>query len=300
MSSALHLVPKSQPGNFSLVGDYCKLNQQTVPDCYPTPSVTHILHRLQISFIFSKVDLVRAYHQIPVAKESRHKTAITTPIGLFEYNFLPFGLQNASRTFQRFIDQVFHSLSYVLPYTDGIIIFSRSKEEHFEHLKTFFKRLDQHGIVINATKSKFGKTELNFLGHLVTKEAISTRKEKIETISKFPIHSITKQLRRYIGMIQYYHRFVPHAGELLGRLIDVLAGKPKTNKKLIWTSDCEAVFNKTKNILSQASLLVYPVINAPTSLMVDASDVAIGGVLQIFLNGTWSPIAFFSKRLTPA
>ena len=91
VSSALHLVPKGQPGNFRLVADYRKLNQQTVPDRYPTPSVTHLLHRLQGSCIFSKVDLVRAYHQIPVAKESRHKTAMTTPIGLFEYNFLPFG-----------------------------------------------------------------------------------------------------------------------------------------------------------------------------------------------------------------
>ena len=115
VSSALHLVPKGQPGNFRLLGDYRKLNQQTVPDRYPTPSVTHLLHRLQGSCIFSKVDLVRAYHQIPVANESRHKTAITTPIGLFEYNFLPFGLRNASSTFQRFIDQVCHGLPYVLP-----------------------------------------------------------------------------------------------------------------------------------------------------------------------------------------
>ena len=79
-------------------------------------------------------------------------------------------------------------------------------------------------------------------------------------------------------MMQYYHRFVPHATELLGPLIDMLARKPKTDKKLVWTSDCEAVFNKTKNILFQTSLLVYPIINVPTSLMVDASDVVIGGV----------------------
>ena len=85
----------------------------------------------------------------------------------------------------------------------------------------------------------------------------------------------------------------------LGPLIDMLAGKPKTDKKLVWTSDCEAVFHKRKNILSQASLLVYLVINAPISLMVDDSDVVIGGVLQNCLNGIWSPIAFFS-RLSPA
>ena len=110
MSLALHLVPKGQPGNYRLVGNYRKLNQQTVPDCCPTPSVTHLLYRLEESCIVSKVDLVRAYHQIPVAKKSRHKTATATPIGLFEYNFLPFGLRHASSTFQRFIDQVCHGL----------------------------------------------------------------------------------------------------------------------------------------------------------------------------------------------
>ena len=153
---------------------------------------------------------------------------------------------------------------------------------------------------VNAIKFEFGKTELNFLGHLVNKEGIRPTKKKIEAISKFPIPSTTKQLRRYIGMIQYYHRFVPYAAQLLCPLIDMLKGKPKTDKKLVWTSDFEAVFNKTKTILSQASLLVYPDINALTSLMVDASDVAIGGVLQICLNGSWSPIAFFSRRLFPA
>ena len=103
VSLALHLVSSGQPGNFRLVGDYCKLNQQTVSDCYPTLSVTHLLHRLQGSCMFRKVDLVRAYHQIPVAKKSCHKTEITTLIGLFKYNFLPFGLLNASSTFQRFM-----------------------------------------------------------------------------------------------------------------------------------------------------------------------------------------------------
>ena len=124
--------------------------------------------------------------------------------------------------------------------------------------------IDQHCIVINATKSEFGKTELNFLSHLVTKEGIHPTKEKIEAISNPFYH---KAITKVYGMIQYYHQFVPHAAELLGPLIDMLAGKPKTDKKLVWISDCEEVFNKTKNILSEASLLVYPVINAPTSLL---------------------------------
>ena len=134
------MVPKGETGKFRLVGDYRVFNQQTIPDLYPTPSVQHLLHRLHISTIFSKIDLVRAYHQIPLSPESRQKTAIICPLGLFEYNFLSFGLHNAWSTFQRFIDQVCHGLTHViLLYADDIIIFSANEDDHLVHLQELFR-----------------------------------------------------------------------------------------------------------------------------------------------------------------
>ena len=157
-SFPLHILPKGETGKFRLVGDYRVLNQQTIPDLYPTPSVQHLLHRLHGSTIFSKIDLVRAYHQIPLPPESRQKTAVICPLGLFEYNFLPFGLRNASSTFQRFIDQVCHGLTHVIPYVDDIIISSANEDDHLVHFQESFERLDQYGIVINPTKSLFWST----------------------------------------------------------------------------------------------------------------------------------------------
>ena len=133
-SSPIYLVPKKETGIFRLVGDYRALNQQIIPDRYPTPSVQNQLRRLTGSRIFSKINLVKAYHHIPIYPSARKKTAIICPLGLFELNCMPFGLRNASATFQRFIDQMCQGLSNVMAYVDDIAVFSNSEEEHKLHV----------------------------------------------------------------------------------------------------------------------------------------------------------------------
>ena len=122
-ASPLHLVPKKNSGNFRLVGVYRNLNRQTIADLFPTPSVQSLLHRLSGASVSSKIDLVKVYHHIPLAPAPPKKKAIICPLGLFEYNTMPFGLRNASATFQRFIDGVCHDMLYVLAYVDDIIVF---------------------------------------------------------------------------------------------------------------------------------------------------------------------------------
>ena len=138
-SSPIHLVPKKETGKFRLVGDYRALNQQTTPDRYPTSSVQNLLHRLTGFQIFSKIDLVKAFHQIPMSPSARKKTAIICPLGLFEFNCMPFGLRNASATFQRFIDQVCQGLSNVMVCVDDVVVFSNSEEEHKLHVLELFE-----------------------------------------------------------------------------------------------------------------------------------------------------------------
>ena len=157
-ASALHMVPKSSAsGNtFRLCGDYRQINRGAVVDKHPVPNLQTLFHRLGGSSIFSKVDLVKAYHQIPMDEDSIALTAITTPFGLFEHLYMPFGLRNASATFQRFIDHVLQGMSNAIAYVDDIIVFSNSPDEHVKHLNELFSRLKNFGVIVNPTKSQFG------------------------------------------------------------------------------------------------------------------------------------------------
>lgn len=293
-SSPLHLVKKTG-GGWRPCGDYRALNNKTVADSYPVPHIHDVSYILQGKTRFSKIDLKKAYHQIPVAEEDIPKTAVSTPFGLYEFTRMPFGLRNASQTFQRFMHKVLEGLDYCFPYMDDVLVASESEEEHKEHLNVVFERFDTFGLLLNINKCVFGVEEINFLGYCINSSGTTPLPQKIQAILDYKKPNTVRELRKFLGMINFYRHFLPNTAKDQAPLLIYQKGNKKNDKTEIqWTVETNHAFEECKSSLTKAVLLAHPRSAAQLSLKVDASDYAVGGVLeQEEEDHSYKPLAFF-------
>ena len=193
-------------------------------------------------------------------------------------------------------------------YLDDLLVTSPDHRTHKKHLKILFTRLAEYGIIIGPDKCQFGTTELSFLGRHVSAAGISPLPSAVDVIVNFVRPEKQRALRRYLGMINYYHRFFPHSADKLTPLNQLLTAaneghtrlSPKSNFDLKWNESADSAFIEPKQIFANATLLVHPDHSALLNITCDASDFAVGDVLQQYIDNVWQPLLFFSKKLTPA
>ena len=296
--SAPIVVVNKKNGKFRLCVDYRKLNTVTKPDAYPVPRIADMLDALGHSAFFSTLDLASGFWQVEVSAKDREKTAFTTPFGTYEFLVMPFGLINAPATFQRVMDRVFQEVTwkFVLVYIDDIIIYSKTYEEHLEHLKNVFTLLGNAGLKINLEKCDFFKTRLTFLGHIITIDGIAPDPSKIEKVQHYPIPQNKTNVRAFVGLASYYRRFV----KSFATIAKPLHNLTRRNEIFEWKPEHQLAFDSLKERLTSAPIMTYPDFSKRFILATDASDWGIGAVLsQKDKENLEHPIAYASRLLSP-
>ncbi len=263
-----------------MCGDYRPVNKKTKSDRYPMPTPEELFDAVGKARVFSTLDLRSGYHQLPLREEDRVKTAFwgVDDDGkdmLFHWKFLPFGLKNAPAEFQRVMDQVLKGLPFARCYIDDVIIFSDTPEEHVKHLQQVFERLQHWGLRLHHGKCKFFHDKLPYLGHMITPGGLGVQEAKVEALNRIPIPRDVSRLRAFIGLANYYRRFVRG----FSHMAKPLTLLTRAGQEWIWGPDQEKAFEALKHALGSAPVLRRPDARRPFQLHTDWSMLGIGAVL---------------------
>lgn len=290
------VTPVKKDGSVRVCGDFkVTINPQLRVDEYPLPRIEDIYASLGGGTLFSVIDLRHAYLQMEVEEQSRPFLTINTTRGLYQYQRLPYGVASAPAIWQRAMDQILQGIPGVFCYLDDIIITGRTMEEHLERLVAVLKKLVEFGLKANREKCKFLRSFVEYLGHVISAEGLHQSPKKVKAITEMPKPQDVTQLRAFLGMVQYYAKFLPDLATHLAPLHRLL----QKDVKWSWGAEEEASFRVVKEMLLQDKVLMHYDPDLPLILATDSSSYGVGAVLSHrTTEGEERPIAYASRSLS--
>ena len=292
------LAYKKEDGRKSrLCIDFRDLNKLVIPQSQPFPLIDDLVEKTRNCKYFSTLDINSGFWSIPIRIEDKYKTAFVTQEGQYQWTCLPFGLKTSPAIFQRILSNIIrkHDLAnFTTNYIDDILIFSKTFNEHVEHITRLLQAIQKEGFRLKISKCKFAEKFAKYLGHIISHNEITPLKDNLESIKKLSVPTTQKQVRQILGKINFYHKYIPDSAVTLDPLHNLL----RKNQKFIWTERCQKAFDKIKALLCSQPILTIFDNNLPIRIYTDASIEGLGAVLkQPQENGEEKPVAYFSKKL---
>ncbi|RVW61408.1 Retrovirus-related Pol polyprotein from transposon 17.6 [Vitis vinifera] len=288
-------VPKKD-GKVRVCVDFRDLNKASPKDDFPLPHIDLLVDGTAGHSMLSFMDGFSGYNQILMAPEDMEKTAFITEWGTYCYRVMPFGLKNAGATYQRAATTLFHDMMHrdVEVYVDDMIVKSRGRADHLDALERFFERIRKFRLRLNPKKCTFGVTSGKLLGHIVSERGIEVDPDKIKAILDMPAPKTEKEIRGFLGRLQYISRFIARLTDICEPIFRLL----RKNQPTVWNDDCQFAFEKIKEYLLSPPVLVPPTPGRPLLLYLSVSDMALGCMLaQIDDLGKERAIYYLSKRM---
>lgn len=277
--------------------DFRELNKIVVPQSQPFPLIEDLMVKTRKCKFFSTFDVNSAFWSIPLKIEDRYKTAFVTQEAHFQWTCLPFGLKTSSAIFQRILSTIIrkHKLSdFTVNYIDDILVFSETYEEHIEHISLLLEAILNEGFKLKFTKCNFAQDSVKYLGHIIKNNTVTPLKDNLIAIKEFPIPKTQKNVRQFLGKINFYGKYVPNISIILDPLHNLL----RKGEKFDWTDKCQQSFETIKKLLCSKPILAIFDPDLPIQIYTDASIQGVGAILkQKQPNGDEKPCAYFSKKL---